>query len=54
MGRPVDRVSGVVLVTDYGALDAALAKKARMEAKKSEKNWKISKMGSMSPFLMPW
>ena len=34
MGRPVDRVAGVVLVTDYGALDRALAcQKARQEAK---------------------
>lgn len=37
MGRPVDRVEGVVLVTDYGALDRALAQKARMEAKKEKK-----------------
>ena len=37
MGRPADRVSGVVLVTDYGALDQALAKKARLEAEKAEK-----------------
>ena len=28
MGRPVDRSPGVVLVTDYGALDRALAQKA--------------------------
>ena len=34
MGRPVDRVSGVVLVTDYGALDRALELKALQEAKK--------------------
>lgn len=34
MGRPVDRVAGVSLVTDYGALDRALAQKARQEAKK--------------------
>jgi len=40
MGRPVDRVPGVVLVTDYGALDRALAKKAKMEEaeKEAEKN----------------
>ena len=31
MGRPVDRSPGVVLVTDYGALDRALAQKARQE-----------------------
>ena len=37
MGRPSDRVAGVVLVTDYGALDWALAKKAEIEAKKAEK-----------------
>ncbi len=36
MGRPVDRIDGVVLVTDYGALDRALAQKARIEAKKVE------------------
>ena len=34
MGRPVDRSPGVVLVTDYGALDRALAQKARIEAQK--------------------
>ena len=39
MGRPVDRSPGVVLVTDYGALDRALAQKARQQAKKAEKNW---------------
>ena len=33
MGRPSDRVSGVVLVTDYGALDRALEQKARIESK---------------------
>ena len=37
MGRPSDRVAGVVLITDYGALDRALAKKAEIEAKKAEK-----------------
>ena len=37
MGRPVDRSPGVVLVTDYGALDRALAQKARQEAKTVEK-----------------
>ena len=38
MGKPVDRSPGVVLVTDYGALDWALAKKAKMEAEKAKKN----------------
>ncbi len=38
MGRPVDRSPGVVLVTDYGALDRALAQKARIEAKQSKKS----------------
>ena len=38
MGRPVDRVSGVVLVTDYGALDWALEQKRRQEASKAKKN----------------
>ena len=33
MAQPVDRVPGVVLVTDYGALDRALEAKARQEAK---------------------
>ena len=37
MGKPVDRVNGVVLVTDYGALDRALALKAKLEAKKAQK-----------------
>ena len=37
MGRPSDRVPGVVLVTDYGALDRALEAKRRKEAKKKEK-----------------
>ena len=38
MGRPVDRVEGVVLVTDYGALDRALEIKRRREAEKAEKS----------------
>ena len=38
MGRPVDRSPGVILVTDYGALDRALAQKARQEAKKNIEN----------------
>ena len=37
MGRPVDRTPGVVLVTDYGALERALAKKAKIEAKNNKK-----------------
>ena len=37
MGRPVDRSPGVVLVTDYGALDRALAQKARQKAEEIEK-----------------
>jgi len=32
MGRPVDRVAGVVLVTDYGALDRALEQRDRQRA----------------------
>lgn len=40
MGCPSDRVAGVVLVTDYGALDRALAKKAELEAKKAENSKK--------------
>ena len=36
MGRPVDRVKGVSLVTDYGALDRAMTKKAKLEASKCE------------------
>ena len=35
MGMPADRVEGVELVTDYGALDRALAKKAKMEEKEA-------------------
>ena len=35
MGMPADRVEGVELVTDYGALDRAIAKKAKMEAKEA-------------------
>jgi len=37
MGRPVDRSPGVVLVTDYGALEHALAQKAKIEAEKAKK-----------------
>ena len=37
MGRPADRVNGVSLVTDYGALDRAMAKKAKMEASEAKK-----------------
>ena len=37
MGRPADRSTGIVLITDYGALDRALAQKAKIEAKKTEK-----------------
>ena len=33
MGQPVDRSEGVVLVTDYGALDRALAEMARRKEK---------------------
>ena len=33
MGMPADRVEGVVLVTDYGALDRALEKKEAKEKK---------------------
>lgn len=36
MGRPVDRVPGVVLVTDYGALDRALRQRDRQRAAKAE------------------
>ncbi len=31
MGRPVDRSEGVLLVTDYGALEWALKKKKNVE-----------------------
>ena len=37
MGRPVDRIEGVVLVTDYGALDSALRLRDRRERQKQEK-----------------
>ena len=36
MAQPADRVEGVVLVTDYGALDRALKLKAKMEAEASD------------------
>lgn len=36
MGRPSDRSQGVKLVTDYGALEWALAKKAELEEKAKE------------------
>lgn len=36
MGRPSDRSQGVRLVTDYGALEWALARKAELEAKAAE------------------
>ena len=36
MGRPSDRSQGVKLVTDYGALEWALARKAELEAKAAE------------------
>ena len=42
MGRPVDRSPGVVLVTDYGALDAALAEMRRRDAAKAERNAKLA------------
>lgn len=36
MGCPSDRSKGVELVTDYGALDRALAKKAKIAEKAKE------------------
>ena len=33
MGKPVDRIEGVELVTDYGALDRALERKEAKERK---------------------
>ena len=44
MGQPADRAEGVVLVTDYGALDAALAAMARREELERENEAKIVKM----------
>ena len=38
MGRPVDRVPGIILVTDYGALDRALEIKRRREEEKNQNN----------------
>ena len=38
MSQPVDRVPGVVLITDYGALEWALELKRRQEEKKEKKN----------------
>lgn len=43
MGQPVDRSEGVVLVTDYGALDAALAEMRRRDAAKAERDAKFIK-----------
>lgn len=40
MGRPVDRSAGVVLVTDYGALERALLQRDRMNAKKAQETEK--------------
>lgn len=37
MAQPVDRSKGVVLITDYGALDWALELKRRQEAEKAAK-----------------
>lgn len=36
MGRPSDRSKGVKLVTDYGALEWALAKRDELAAKAAE------------------
>ena len=36
MGRPSDRSTGVRLITDYGALEWALAQKEKQESKKRE------------------
>ena len=36
MGRPSDRSQGVKLVTDYGALEWALAKRDELAAKATE------------------
>ena len=38
MGRPVDRSRGVVLVTDYGALERALRARRIWEEKNKEKS----------------
>ena len=48
MGQPVDRTDGVVLVTDYGALDAALAEMRRRDAAKAEKEAKYVKSTTQS------
>jgi len=40
MGMPADRVEGVELVTDYGALDRALERKEAKERKEVEKKKK--------------
>jgi len=42
MGRPSDRSSGVRLITDYGALEWALAQKAKNEAKREENVKKLN------------
>ena len=41
MGQPVDRLPGVRLITDYGALDWALNKQKEMEEKKSENSLQL-------------
>ena len=46
MGRPVDRAKGVILVTDYGALDWALDLRARKAAKREEDVKKLNDLYS--------
>lgn len=44
MGRPSDRAFGVRLVTDYGALEWALAQKEKQE---TEKNQIVDKLNNI-------
>ena len=44
MAQPADRAEGVVLVTDYGALDRALEQMALREAKSQEDGEKLDKI----------
>lgn len=51
MGRPVDRVAGVVLVTDYGALDRALRQRDRQAAEKAATEAKTEEWSERIPCL---
>ncbi len=48
MGQPVDRSDGVVLVTDYGALDRALAEMARRKEAEEALHAKLQNLNRSS------